>query len=233
MQKKSVRHAPLVSIVTVNYRQAEITCDLLRSIKKLSYPNLETIVVDNGMVEDNTHRFGKCLPGVKVLNSTKNLGFAGGNNLGISEAKGAFLFFINNDTIVANGLIENLLKCLDRPGVGVASPKIKYFDQPEIIQYAGFTQVHPLTGRNRAIGQGEIDRGQHDTPREVAYAHGAAMMLKREVIENVGMMPEEFFLYYEELDWCEQIRRAGYSIWYEPAANILHRESVSTGKPAR
>lgn len=230
MQKLSIHPSPLVSIVTVNYRQAEITCDLLHSIQKLSYPNLETILVDNGMVEDNTRRFEACLPGVIVLNSEKNLGFAGGNNLGIRQAKGDFLFFVNNDTIVADGLIENLLKRLDQPGVGVASPKIKYFDQPEVIQYAGFTPVHPLTGRNRVIGQGEVDRGQHDTARQVAYAHGAAMMLKREVIEKVGRMPEEFFLYYEELDWCEQIRRAGFSIWYEPAASILHRESVSTGK---
>ena len=222
--------SPLVSIITVNYRQAKVTCDLLETIGKLAYPNLETIVVDNGALEDSTAIFKSQLAGVQVIVSRENLGFAGGNNLGIRQAKGDFIFLINNDTVVADGLIEALVARCQQPGVGAASPKIKYFDTPEVIQYAGFTQVNPLTGRNQAIGQGEKDQGQHDIAGPVPYAHGAAMMLRREVIEKVGLMPEVFFLYYEELDWCEQIRRAGYEIWYEPAAMILHKESISTGK---
>jgi GT2 family glycosyltransferase len=221
---------PLVSIVTVNYRQAEVTCDLLRSIAKLNYPRLETFVVDNGSVEDCTAKFKSALAGVQVMVSEANLGFAGGNNLAIQQAKGDFIFLVNNDTVLSDGLIEALVARCQQPGVGVASPKIKYYDTPDVIQYAGFTAVNPLTGRNQAIGQGEVDRGQHDQARQVPYAHGAAMMLRQEVIERVGLMPDHFFLYYEELDWCEQIRRAGFQIWYEPAASILHKESISTGK---
>lgn len=221
---------PLVSIITVNYRQPKVTCDLLETIGKLAYPNIETIVVDNGALEDSTALFISQLPGVQVIVSRGNLGFAGGNNLGIRQAKGDFIFLINNDTVVADGLIEALVARCQQPGVGAASPKIKYFDTPEVIQYAGFTRVNPLTGRNQAIGQGEPDLGQYNTAQSVPYAHGAAMMLCREVIEKVGLMPEVFFLYYEELDWCEQIRRAGYEIWFEPAAMILHKESISTGK---
>lgn len=221
---------PLVSIVTVNYRQAEVTCDLLRSIAKLSYPRLETFVVDNGSVEDCTAKFKSALPSVQVVVSEANLGFAGGNNLAIRQAKGDFVFLVNNDTVLSDGLLEALVARCQQPGVGVASPKIKYYDTPDIIQYAGFTAVNPLTGRNQAIGQGAVDRGQHDQPKEMPYAHGAAMMLRREVIERVGLMPDHFFLYYEELDWCEQIRRAGFQIWYEPATSILHKESISTGK---
>lgn len=221
---------PLVSIITVNFRQAEVTCDLLRSIAKLSHPSLETIVVDNGAVEDYAAKFKSQLADVQVIVSEKNLGFAGGNNLGIQQAKGDFIFLVNNDTVISDGLIEALVARCQQPGVGAASPKIKYFDTPDVIQYAGFTPVNPLTGRNQAIGQGEVDRGQHDQPRQVPYAHGAAMMLRREVIERVGLMPDHFFLYYEELDWCEQIRRAGFQIWYESAAFILHKESISTGK---
>lgn len=222
--------APLVSIITVNYRQMEVTCDLLRSIAKLNYPSLETIVVDNGAVEDCTSTFKSQLADVEVIVSEENLGFAGGNNLGIKKAKGDFIFLVNNDTVISDGLIEALVARCQQTGVGAASPKIKYFDTPDVIQYAGFTPVNPLTGRNQAIGQGEVDHGQHDQPRQVPYAHGAAMMLSREVIERVGMMPDHFFLYYEELDWCEQIRRAGYEIWYEPTGFILHKESISTGK---
>ncbi len=221
---------PLVSIITVDYRQLEVTCELLDSIAKLAYPNLETIVVDNGAMGDNTAAYRTHLPDAQVIVSVENLGFAGGNNLGIRQAKGDFIFLVNNDTVISDGLIEALVARCQQPGVGVASPKIKYFDQPKVIQYAGFSQVNPLTGRNEAIGKGEEDKGQYDTARPVPYAHGAAMMLRREVLEKLGLMPEAFFLYYEELDWCEQIRRGGYEIWYEPVAYILHKESTSTGK---
>lgn len=221
---------PTVSIITVNYRQPALTCDLLDSIGRLAYPNLETILVDNGSLEDNTALFKSHLPSVQVIVSKENLGFAGGNNLGIRRAKGEAVFLVNNDTVMENGLLEHLVQRLSQPKVGVVSPKIHYFDEPGIIQYAGFTPVNPLTGRNQVIGQGEKDLGQHDTARQVPYAHGAAMLLRREVLDRVGVMPEDFFLYYEELDWCEQIRRAGYEIWYEPSSMIRHKESVSTGK---
>ncbi|MEZ4959445.1 MAG: glycosyltransferase family 2 protein [Saprospiraceae bacterium] len=221
---------PLVSIITVNYRQEAITCALLQSIRALNHPSLEVIVVDNGFVEDNTTKFQESCPSALVFNSKKNLGFAGGNNLGIRHSSGQFLFLVNNDTVIGKGLIDRLLQRFDTPGTGMVSPKIRYFDAPDVIQYAGFTQVNPLTGRNACIGQGEVDRGQHDSPRKMPYAHGAAMMVSREVIDKVGVMDEGFFLYYEELDWCEQIRRAGFDIWYEPSAMILHKESVSTGK---
>lgn len=227
--RSTIRH-PLVSIITVDYRQPVVTCELLDSIAKLAYPHLETIVVDNGALADNSSTYQSHLPDVQVIVSKENLGFAGGNNLGIRRAKGDFIFLVNNDTVISDGLIEALVARCQQLGVGAASPKIKYFDQPDTIQYAGFTQVNPVTGRNVAIGKGEKDAGQHDKAKPVPYAHGAAMMLRREVVEKVGLMPEAFFLYYEELDWCEMIRRGGFAIWYEPLAYILHKESTSTGK---
>ena len=96
--------------------------------------------------------------------------------------------------------------------MGVVSPKIRYHSHPHIIQYAGFTEVNPFTGRNKMIGLMEEDQGQFDTPGDTAYAHGAAMMVKREVVEKVGLMPDIFFIYYEELDWSAHIRRAGYQV---------------------
>lgn len=230
MKHMTIPQTPLVSIITVNYLQDEATFDFLRSVRSLRYPNLEVIVVNNSAPKGNPRQFGKHYPGVKVINSGKNLGFAAGNNLGIKEAAGDYLFFINNDTVVENGLVESLLARLQQKGVGAVSPKIRYFSKPDIIQYAGFTKINSLTGRNTATGKGERDTGQYDKPRQVPYAHGCAMMLRREVIEKVGLMPEEFFLYYEEMDWCEKIRKAGYTIWYEPAGAVLHKESISTGK---
>lgn len=101
---------------------------------------------------------------------------------------------------------------------------------PPIIQYAGMTRVNPLTGRNRTIGNREPDKGQFIDPQPTAYAHGAAMMVSRKVLESAGPMDEGFFLYYEELDWCERIRRAGFSVWVEPRARVWHKESLTVEK---
>ncbi len=223
---------PLVSVITVNYHQAKLTCDLLDSIRiQNTYPNLEVIVVDNEADKDQTALFRGRLPEVKVLQSRENLGFAGGNNLGINFANGEYLFFVNNDTLWTVGLIEKLVERLQtEPLAGGVSPKIRYHHDPRRIQFAGFTPVHPLTGRNKTIGKNEIDKGQYDAARETPYLHGAAMMIRREIIDTVGKMPESYFLYYEELDWCAHMRRKGYQLWYEPQVHIFHRESASTGK---
>lgn len=222
----------MVSIITVNFRQAAVTCALLDSIRSTNqYADIEVIVVDNGSESDQTALFQQHYPGAVVLVSPENLGFAGGNNLGIQVAKGDFLFFVNNDTEWTSDLLENLLKRFEKsPKTGIVSPKIRYFNDPQRIQYAGFTKVNPWTGRNRAIGKNEVDRGQHDTATLTAYAHGAAMLVCRPALEAAGLMPEDFFLYYEELDWCARIHKAGFEIWYEPASMILHKESAAVGQ---
>lgn len=221
----------LVSIITVNYNQADVTCQMIGSLKKLAYPNIEVIVVDNGSKEDPTDKVRNLMPSAKIIVSRQNLGFAGGNNLGIVVSKGEYLFFVNNDTVLTPGIIENLLIAFEKnEKLGAASPKIYYYDQPEMIQYAGYTPINPCTARNSTIGQYEIDHGQYNRPHPTPYAHGAAMMVSREAINKAGMMPECFFLYYEELDWCEKIRKAGFEIYYQPDAAIYHKESVSVGK---
>lgn len=215
----------LVSIITVNYKQLQVTCELLESISKLQYPNLEVILVDNCQEGDDSAIYQSILPEVKVLNARENLGFAGGNNLGIRAASGDFLFFVNNDTELENGLIESLISRFTSPEVGAVSPILKYFSAPDQIQFAGFTEVNSLTGRNELLKNIKAQ-----TPYETPYFHGAAVMLKREVIETCGMMPEEFFLYYEELEWSNIIRKKGYKLLVDPAVHVLHKESVTTGK---
>ena len=108
-------------------------------------------------------------------------------------------------------------------------PKIRFAWNPQPIQFAGYTTLSPVTLRNRSIGYNEPDNGQYDTAHPTPYAHGAAMMIKRKALEEVGTMPECYFLYYEELDWSMMFNRAGYEIWYEPACTIFHKESQSTG----
>jgi GT2 family glycosyltransferase len=160
-----------------------------------------------------------------------NLGFSAGNNAGMKVATGDYFFIVNNDTEFTPGLLEGLVDSFRIwPDAGLVSPKFHYFFHKGIIEYAGFNKVNVLTGRNTSIGKGEEDRGQYDEARETPYAHGGGMMTSRNVVQQVGMMPEEFFLYYEELDWSEQMRRAGFRVIYQPASMIYHKESMTTGK---
>ena len=192
---------------------------------------MEVIVVDNASKQDEASFIQKQYPQVKVIRSKNNLGFAGGNNLGINAAKGKYLFLINNDTIFKD---FNILALIDRlelsHNIGMVCPKIRFIWGTNPIQFAGYTPLSKITVRNQAIGYGEEDKGQYNTAHPTPYAHGAAMLIKREAIEKVGLMPEDYFLYYEELDWSMMFTRAGYEIWYDPACTIYHKESQSTGQ---
>lgn len=192
---------------------------------------MEVIVVDNASTKDEATGIENKYPYVKVIRSDKNLGFAGGNNLGIKASKGRFLFLVNNDTVFKEFNIQSLIDRIESTQkIGIVCPKIRFAWGNHPIQFTGYTPLSKITVRNKAIGFGEEDKGQYDIPHPTPYAHGAAMMLKREVIEKAGLMPECYFLYYEELDWSMMITRAGYEIWYEPACTIYHKESQATGQ---
>ena len=218
-----------LSIITVNYNGLKDTCALIDSIT--FNDNMEVIVIDNGSKVDEASIITQRYPQIKTIRSEINLGFAGGNNLGIKAAKGKYLFLINNDTIFKHYKIQPLIDRLESsPTIGMVCPKICFAWGNNPIQYAGNTPLSKVTIRNKAIGYGEEDMGQYDTPHPTPYAHGAAMLIKREAINKVGLMPECYFLYYEELDWSMMFTRSGYEIWYEPGCTIYHKESQSTGQ---
>lgn len=223
----------LVSIITVNFNQSYVTESLITSIHLTNnYPLIEIIVVDNGSTTNPVPEWALKYPDILFIRSDINLGFAGGNNLGIHKAGGEYLFLVNNDTEFTPNLIQTLVAILeDNPSAGIISPKIRYFDQPGMLQYAGFTKMNYFTGRNNCIGQFETDRGQYDDlTGPTGYAHGAAMMVKKACIEKAGLMAENFFLYYEEMDWCDRIKKSGYQVWLATSALVYHKESVSVGK---
>lgn len=228
-----------VTIITLNYNETPTTCALLDSIRRQNYRDLEVIVVDNASRENPEHIFRDQYPEVHFMRSEVNLGFAGGNNLALPVATGDYLFFLNNDTELAPDCIHRMVDFLQhRPEVGLLSPLICYFPEQNLndpsslplIQYAGMTAVSALTGRNETIGARTRDRGQFAHPRKTAYAHGAAMMMPRKVLEQVGAMWEGYFLYYEELDWAERVRSAGLEVWIEPGARVWHKESFTLDK---
>ncbi|GAB2587917.1 glycosyltransferase family 2 protein [Spirosoma areae] len=223
---------PLVSIITINYNQAELTRQFLESSTRLTYPNYEIIVVDNASAQPLCSAIDPvAYPALRLLRSDTNLGFTGGNNLGIEAARGDFFFIVNNDTELSPGLLDELLKPFaENQQIGVTCPKIRFFDAPHLVQYAGYNPINLYTGTATAIGYNQVDDGRFDEPHTTYFAHGCAMMVSRQVVEKVGRFAERFFLYYEELDWSQRIRNAGFLIYYQPAATILHKESASVGQ---
>lgn len=222
---------PELSIITVNYNGIKDTSELIESLQEHVSLSYEIIVVDNASRINEGTLLQQKYPYIITIRSEKNLGFSGGNNLGISKAKGKYIFLLNNDTFVEEDTFHYLINKLESSSqIGAVSPKIKFALPPQNIQFAGYITLSPITLRNDLIGFGEADNEQFDTPIHTPYCHGAAMMVKKEVIDKVGYMPEIYFLYYEELDWSTQIRKAGYEMWYEPRCTVFHKESQSTGQ---
>ena len=219
-----------ISVITINYNGLKDTCEFLDSwIKRIKSVSYELIVVDNASKEDEASVLETKYPQVQVIRSEQNLGFAGANNLGIDASCGKYLFFLNNDVLMSDDHIPALIKRLesDKLTAGV-SPLILNPDALHTIQWAGYTPLSTITLRNHAIGEGSSNKKAY--PAAVTpYLHGAAMLMKRSIIQKVGKMPEEYFLYYEELDWCTYITHEGYNLWYEPACEIIHKASQTTG----
>ncbi len=222
---------PLVSIITINYDQPEVTAAMLRSLSLLNYKNWEVIVVDNASPQHSSIGLKKDFPFIKHISSPANLGFAGGNNIGLHYAKGDYIFFLNNDTEVTPDLVSVLVSYLQtHPECGIACPKIKYYHTPDTIQYAGAVGLHPLTSRSYDIGYMQKDKGQFNDIRKTDLPNGAAMMIPNSLIKKVGQMSEMFFLYYEELDWASRFKKEGYSVDYVGTTEVFHKESLATGK---
>lgn len=215
-----------VITVILNYKVKALTLKCVESISKSSYKNLEVVVVDN----NSNDGLGKEITGVYFIQNTENLGFTGGNNVGIKQAlkKGAdYVFILNPDTVVNKDTVENLVLGLEQTDAGIVGPKI-YFDNSETIWYAGgkFDLLNVI-GSHRGVD--EKDRGQYKKTEETDYVSGAAMMVKRQVFDKVGLFDENFFLYYEDSDLCFRAKIAGFKIMYIPTAIVYHRNAQSTG----
>lgn len=222
----------MLSFVTINYNGINDTLELLESV----YSNIhsvpyEMIVVDNGSKDiGEIERIKERFPLIIPIRSDKNLGFAGGNNLGINIATGDLIMLINNDTLILEDHFSTLLERFETDGtIGAISPKILFANPPDTIQFAGYTPLSNITMRNSLIGFLEPNDGRYSIAKETPYCHGAAMIVKKEAIEKIGEMYEGYFLYYEELDWSCMISRGGYSLWYDPVQSIIHKESGTIG----
>ncbi|MBZ0299070.1 MAG: glycosyltransferase family 2 protein [Anaerolineae bacterium] len=221
---------PDVSIIVLNYNSREDTLDCLRSLQHLTYLAAHVIVVDNGSSDGTPEAVREAYPRVTVLETGQNLGFTGGNNIGIQHAleQGAdYIMLLNNDTIVAPDMIDVLVGALESdPSLGVVGPTIYYYDQPEIIWSAGGS-IDWVHGTTHMLGIDEDDKGQFGPePRTVDFVTGCALLARRQIWEQVGLLDDRFFMYFEETEWCVRATRAGFRIAHIPAAMMWHKISV-------
>lgn len=226
----------MVSIITINYNGYKETLELIDSLRLYEDYQYEIIVVDNASPNGDGERLKKTFSDIKIICSDKNLGFAGGNNLGYLYAKGEYILYMNNDMTITKPFLKVLVDRLkSSESIGAVSPKIKYEHHPDIIQYAGYTPMHPFRISNYQIGVNQKDLGQYDKASPTNFVHGSCMLTSQKVLKRAGFMTDIYFLFYEEFDWSIQLKRSGYEIWYEPSASVLHKESMTAkrGTPLR
>jgi len=231
-----VSQPPSVAIVVLNWNGRDDTLECLASLRRVDYPACQVIVVDNGSHDDSVATIREaaiCAPTessrLTLIETGENLGYVGGNNVGLKHAQVLgvdYVLLLNNDTTVAPDFLRRLVEAAEAdPAVGVVGPTIYYFDRPDVIWSAGGA-IDWQRGRTRMVGLDEQDRGQFGSePRPVDFVTGCALLIKRSVIERVGLLDVQFFAYYEETEWCARAARAGFKICHVPRAKIWHKIS--------
>jgi len=222
---------PFVSIITINWNNNDDTSEMLESLRRISYPNYEIIVVDNFSTQCDAVILKIKFPEIRLIMSTKNLGFAGGNNLGLKYASGKYILLLNNDTVVDKNFLEPLVRLMETDhNIGIVSPKIYFYDEPNKLQYAGTTAINEVTTRGKKFGYGSIDSGKFDDIKETGFANGACMLVRQSLINQVGFLRPEYFMYYEETDFCLRAKKNGFKVFFNPESKIHHKGSSSTGR---
>lgn len=235
-----------IAIIVLNWNGVCDTVNCLSSINKLSKNQftVKTIVVDNASADDSVNRIRSVFPHIDIIKNKCNLGFAGGNNVGIRQAlkyRADFIFIVNNDTILENKILLEIFQTQQKYSASIISPKIYFSPGSEfhknryskselgkVIWYAGGKiDWNNIIGFH--IGVDEVDRGQFNKVREVDYATGAAMFIKKDVFEKIGLLDEKYFLYYEDLDFCMRAKKSNMQIMFSPKAVIWHNNAGSSG----
>lgn len=217
----------MVSIITINYNGWQDTCELIASLKQFETYPYEVIVVDNASWGDDVERIRSMYPEVPVVCSDRNLGFAGGNNLGYDYAQGDYILFLNNDMVLKQAMLRPMVDRLSDKRIGGVSPGIYYLRKPDRMQYYGYRDMTSITLKHTTEPFDFSRKEEFLQPKETEVLHGGAMMVRRDVINRVGKMTEVYFLFYEEFDWSRRIREAGYILYYEPMSGVYHKESMS------
>lgn len=220
---------PFVYIVILSYNGSRQVLELLQSAYKSSYKNFTVLLIDNNSEDDTAKTVRKYFPMCEVIVNNSNIGFAAGCNVGLKKAienDAEFILLLNQDCLIREDTLSNLLLSVqNKPRAGVIGPKTWFFpshgeSKPRIL-YAGVWRILlPLVQRLRGIRK--YDDGKYDRAVPVDYVWGHGMFLRADALKVVGLFDPDFFMYYEDLDLCRRMRKAGYQIWYESSAVIWH-----------
>lgn len=223
--------APLVYVVILNWNGWQDTLACVASCRKLTWPNFRILVVDNGSTDGSEAILRERLQDVEILQSGANLGFAGGNNVGIRHALKAgadYVWLLNNDAEAGPEALTELVGALEADTkAGMASSKIYYHGDPRRIWSAGGLWEGGRL-RWRMLGANQLDRGQFDQPGERGTASGCSVLVRARMIEEIGPMDEEYFLYWEDTEWCARAQKEGYTLLFAPTSHVWHKVSSST-----
>jgi GT2 family glycosyltransferase len=221
-----------VYIIVLTWNGWRDTRECLRSLTPVIDDGMRVLVVDNGSTDGTPDKAREAFPRVEVIENGRNLGFPGGNNVGIRHAldEGAdHIILLNNDTVVDRGFARELVAVAERdPEIGMVTSKIYFHDRPDVLWFAG-GDFSTLTGRSRHAGFGEVDRGQFDEVEEIGRPCGCSLLVTRPFLEEVGLLDEDLFLYGEEIDWVLRARRRGYKCLLAPRSKVWHKWAAGTG----
>ncbi|RPI35992.1 MAG: glycosyltransferase family 2 protein [Nitrospiraceae bacterium] len=220
---------PLVSIIILNWNGWRDTIACVESCRKLTWPNFFIVVVDNGSTDGSEDYLRQKLKDVEIIQSGANLGFAGGNNVGIRRAldRTEYVWLLNNDAVADPVALSRLVEAMeDRNDAGIAGSKIYYHDEPRKIWFAGgLWEKGKLRLRQR--GANRIDRGEFEEVSETGSVSGCSMLVRSAVIRNIGLMEECYFLYWEDTEWCARAQAKGYKVLFVPGSRVWHKVSAS------
>ena len=222
---------PKVAVIIPTHKAERFIGDCLRSLYNSTFTDFETILVDDHSTDSTLQIVEENFPQVRTISLPKNLGFARAANVGMRATEAEYLVLLNDDTVVDPSWLEELVKCADEhPGAAMVGSKI-YFPDRKTLQHAGAI-LYP-NGQGYHLGYSEIDQGQHDVEKAVDYCTGAALLIKRELIDKVGYFYPRSRGYYDEVDMAWKARKLGYEIIYNPRAVIVHYESQTYGRSFR
>lgn len=235
-----------LSVIIVNYNTCELTIQALDSVfQNTRGLEFEVFVVDNASVDESIETIRMCYPQVTIIANDANLGFAAANNKAIALASGQYILLLNSDTIVQEDCLSRCVMYLNRhPETGALGCRIlladgqldhackRGFPTPQASLFY-FLKLHKLFPYSRYFGQYTLDYISEDSISEVDAITGAFMMVRKETIEEIGLLDEDFFMYGEDLDWCYRIKAAGWKIIYFPEARIIHLKGGSGGRKSR
>jgi GT2 family glycosyltransferase len=228
---------PSVTFVILNWNQANLTLDCLKSVFALDYPNFKVIIIDNGSKDNSPDVIRQCFPLVKVIETGKNLGYSAGNNLGIKAAledRADYIMLLNNDTEVERSMLSHLVEISETyPDVGIIGPTI-YYAKPNDVIWSGANYIKWQQGKIERRGMGNKRELNETISVETTYEADSvdtcAALVKREVLEKVGLMNDIYFINGVDHDLSLRIRKAGYKVVYLPEATVWHKVSAAIGQ---